>query len=151
MICQEDSRTFKNIAIMNSVEFTKWINEKFIEWRGNSRFGVTDFANYVGVSQPLMSRWLNGRSKRMPDSESIAKLADKFPDVYEAVGLPAPKPKFVYLPRELRRNLERAQEETEHILRERNLTGEDPEAEKIAIEIFEKHGFKYISTTTEPD
>ena len=133
------------------VDFSEWINRKFLEWRGNSRLGVTDFAEYIGVSQPLMSNWLNGINKRPPAASNIAKLADKFPDVYEVVGLPQPPSRFNYLPRSFRRRLERAQAETERIFRERGLTGEMPEAEQVAIEVFEKYGFKYMETKIEPD
>lgn len=133
------------------VDFNKWINTKFVEWRGDSRLGVTDFASYIGVSQQSMSKWINGHSKRAPDAVSIAKLADKFPDVYEAVGLPAPASTAQALPPAFRRRLEQAQAEVERTFRQRSITGEMPEAEQIAIEIFEKHGFRYISTTTDPD
>lgn len=130
--------------------FTKWINEKFFEWRGASRRGVTDFAEYVGVSQQTMSLWLNGDRGNRLSPQSIAKLAEKFPDVYEAVGLTGPS-RMRYLPSSMRRRLEQAQAQTERCLRERGLTGEDPEAEEIAIRIFERHGFKYTETKNGPD
>ena len=133
------------------VDFTEWINRKFVEWRGDSRQGVTDFANYLEINQPLVSKWLNGRSRKGPDTSSVAKLADKFPDVYEVVGLPQPPSRLNYLPRTFRRRLERAQAETERIFRERGLTGEMPEAEQVAIEVFEKYGFIYMETKIEPD
>ena len=130
------------------VQFTEWINEKFIEWRGNSRNGVTDFARFVGVSQQVMSNWLNGRNKRPPSPESIAKLAEKFPDIYEVIGFPQRNKRY-RLPKEMLERLESAQEEVERVFRERGLTGEMPEAETIAIDIFERHGFKYSHTETD--
>ena len=133
------------------VDFSEWINKKYAEWRGESRNSVVNFAEYVGVSQQVMSFWLNGRNKKPPSPQSIAKLADKFPDVYEVVGLPQPPSRLNYLPRTFRRRLERAQAETERIFRERGLTGEMPEAEQVAIEVFEKYGFKYMETKIEPD
>lgn len=73
------------------MEFGKWLNKKFSDWRGETRKGVTDFAAYIGVSHPVMSNWLNGKSKKPPSPENIGKLADKYPDVYDVLGLPRPQ------------------------------------------------------------
>jgi len=58
-------------------KWTEWINKTYIEWRGNTRVSVTDFAMYLEVSQSTVSAWINGtrghRSRRgsLPRVESF--------------------------------------------------------------------------------
>jgi len=74
------------------VLFKSWINDKYIEWRGNSRSTLTDFAKYLGVSQQIMNQWINEGA--LPGTRTLPKLAAKYPDVYEVLGLPAPAPEI---------------------------------------------------------
>lgn len=71
-----------------SADFKEWIWEKFEEWRKGSTNGPSAYARYLGVKQQLVSGWLNGDYK--PRMESIIKLAEKYPDVYEVLGMNAP-------------------------------------------------------------
>ena len=74
-----------------TVEFKDWIVKKYVEWRGdaigNDR-SITDYAKFIGVSQPVMSGWMTGIKPNR--EQSISKLADKYPDVYSILGLPSP-------------------------------------------------------------
>jgi transcriptional regulator with XRE-family HTH domain len=48
------------------------------------------FAEYIGVSRPLISYWLKGT---IPSLENVQILANKFgPEVYDVLGLPRPNP-----------------------------------------------------------
>ena len=62
------------------MEFHTWINQKFIEWRGDTRNGVTEFATYLGISQPTVSAWLN-KSRGKPETQKIIDaLVNKYGD-----------------------------------------------------------------------
>ena len=81
------------------------------------------------------------------DDKSIRKLADYFgPEIFNILGVPSGSWGAAYLPANLRRRLERAVRETSQALVDRNLSGDDPAAEQLAITIFERHGFKYTQT-----
>lgn len=71
--------------------FKEWLYQKFHEWEkstGERQTGVS-FARYLGVTQPTLSSWLNG--KYIPKGRGLAILAKKLGyDVYEVVGLPTP-------------------------------------------------------------
>jgi transcriptional regulator with XRE-family HTH domain len=75
---------------MKIMEFREWMNKKYIEWRGDSRGTISEFAEYIGVRQPVMSKWMN-KGGTMPDASSLAKIASKFGvEVYDVLGLPRP-------------------------------------------------------------
>ena len=78
------------MIILVAEDFRSWFWGKFEEWRRGTTNGPTAFARYLGIAQyQSVSDWLNGRYK--PKSqEHIAKIADKFPDVYEILGLEPP-------------------------------------------------------------
>jgi hypothetical protein len=132
-----------NICYNDSVNFSDWINHKFVIWRGESRKTVVDFAAYVGVSQSLMSKWMNPGGPIPDRHESIKKLVSAFGnEVYEVLGLPVPPASpLESAPPELRSLLESSLAEIASVLSERSIPVNSPEAEKIAAEILERHGF----------
>lgn len=76
--------------IYNSVvNYKEWITQKYVEWRGNAvgrERSITDFAEYIGVSQQLMNDWLN-KGKKPRSQETIGKLAAIYGDeVYGVLG-----------------------------------------------------------------
>ena len=55
------------------------------------RTTIQGFANYLEVSQPLLSIWLKGDTK--PSDEKIELLANKLGnEVYDVLGIPRPDP-----------------------------------------------------------
>lgn len=72
------------------MKFSDWINQKYIEKRGNTRLTISEFAEFVGVSQSLMSQWMKPDGK-IPSSQNIAKIAETLgADVYDVLGLVKP-------------------------------------------------------------
>jgi transcriptional regulator with XRE-family HTH domain len=54
------------------------------------RVTLDNFAEYIGVSRPLVSYWLKGT---IPSLENIQILANRFgPAVYDVLDLPRPNP-----------------------------------------------------------
>jgi len=63
--------------------------QEFEKQRGK-RTSLDKFADYIGVSRPLVSYWLKGTK---PNLENVKILASKFgPEVYDVLGLPRPDP-----------------------------------------------------------
>ncbi len=74
-------------------DFKDWINKKFIEWEHASgrRRTLSDFANYLGVSRPIVSMWMNGA--RTPSRDNVHVLAKIFgAEIYDILGIQRPDP-----------------------------------------------------------
>lgn len=85
LICYNTSMGFE------PEKFQEFIQDKFAEWRGRGRETLVDFANYIGVSQQVMSNWYNGRIKRSPEADTYSHLIKKYGvEVYDVLGLPRP-------------------------------------------------------------
>ena len=67
--------------------FKEFIEKKYVQWQGEQgkRKTVGDFAAYLGISQPLLSMWMNGSKK--PGAQNIKILYDLYgEEVSEALG-----------------------------------------------------------------
>jgi hypothetical protein len=137
------------------MDFSDWINEKYYTWRGKTKRGITEYAKHLGIPQSLMSEWMKPKNMggKQPRSQKyISVLFEHYGDeVYKILNLPQPEDPISSLPPPMRKRLRKAQKEIEATFKERGLTGEMPEAERLAIKIMEKHGFKYIETEELPD
>lgn len=75
------------------MKFSEWITQKFLEWQieQGKRKTIEEFADYIGVSRPIVSMWMNG--KRTPSRDNIHLLAQIFgPEIYDILNLPRPDP-----------------------------------------------------------
>jgi predicted transcriptional regulator len=73
------------------MEFHDWLERKFIEWRGDTRKNVTQFASYLGVSQPTVSAWINNTRGQPTTPKIINSLASKLgPEIYDILGMTRP-------------------------------------------------------------
>ena len=73
--------------------FSNWLEGQYIEWMAKmGRVGKQgEFANYLGISQPLLNKYLNGR--RTPGKVNIDKMAVKLGDeIYDCLELEKPDP-----------------------------------------------------------
>jgi len=78
---------------MYSMNFSEFLEKKYLEWqlKEEGRKTIVEFAVYIGVSQPLLSMWLNG--KKRPGVENIKLLSEIFGnEVYDALGIERPNP-----------------------------------------------------------
>lgn len=134
--------------------FWEWITQKYIKWRGDAigrEKTMSEFALEIGVPQSTLSRWMQKDGREPTDDKSIRALADYFgPEVFDILKIDSGAWGVAYLPVDLRRRLERAVREVSQALVERDLSDDDPESERIAREILEKHGLIYKSTTYKP-
>lgn len=70
------------------ISFKDWINQKYIDYlqsHGEHRT-ITEFAEYIGVSQGTMSAWMNGT--RTPGRQKTIDLMISVfgPEVYAVIG-----------------------------------------------------------------
>jgi transcriptional regulator with XRE-family HTH domain len=73
--------------------FKEWLTQKYLEWQSSAgeRKSVTEFAQYLNVSQQTASFWINGRGT--PSGKNLAKIADILGwDIYDILGMPRPLP-----------------------------------------------------------
>lgn len=85
---------------MEVVEFPAWLEQKYLEWQGErgKRATLAQFADYLGLSAPLLSHYLNGLRK--PTKDNIRKIAQRLgPEVYDILGLQHPDPKLRFITR----------------------------------------------------
>lgn len=72
--------------------FSEYLLNKLQEYekQRGQRTSLDKFAEYLGVSRPLVSYWLKGT---IPSLENVQLLAKKFgPEVYDVLDLPRPNP-----------------------------------------------------------
>ncbi len=140
------------IGLMNAAALPKWLLDHFRKWEAATgrKQTVSEFARWLGIKQPTVNRWMTGDST--PAGENLRRLAHKLgPEIYDVLGVPRPEDPsgLEDLPEALRERLEAALVETRDAYHKRKIGLDDPEAERIAIEIFERNGFKYIKTENE--
>jgi len=137
------------------MDFSDWITNKYIQWPGDKRGNKnqTAYARWLKVPQQVVSDWMKKGGTIPHKAKYVNLLAVQYPEIYDVLDLPAPKnhDAFSALPPDFRYRLLQAEKEVNHVLRDRGLTGSDPEAEQITIATFERWGFKYTSTEIVPD
>ena len=98
-----------------------YLTKKFLEWQAQlgQRKTLEDFADYLGISRPLLSFWING--KRIPNDENIEKISLRFGnEIYDVLELPRPNPYlqklnriWEFLPEEIQRKFSEEAEKYE--------------------------------------
>ncbi len=70
-------------------KFTQWLEEQYVKWQASigRRVQLDEFAEYLGISRPLLSHYMNG--VRRPSAATVKKLADTLgADIYDALEMP---------------------------------------------------------------
>ena len=82
-------------------EVSEWLNHHFIEWITSTgeRHTVTEYAEYLGVSRSLLSRYLSG--KILPSESNVYRIADVLGnEIYDIMEIPKPDPLLRYINRQ---------------------------------------------------
>lgn len=80
---------------METTEFSAWLEAKYLEWQQErgKRATLSQFADYLGISAPLLSHYMNGIRK--PTRENVQKFARRLgPEIYDIFGLQDPDPRL---------------------------------------------------------
>lgn len=122
----------------NKLAWNKFINNAYIEFRGDTRKTISDFAEWLGLPQAQLSQYMKLGGK-VPRSQSvIAKFVNKYGSViYDVLEYPRPDDSLDSLPEPLR-SISRELRET---LAEYKVAADSPEGGKILDEIMKKHGY----------
>lgn len=133
------SMNFYKLITIDLMEFSDWITEKFLEWRGD-RIGqsasIAEFAKLFCTSQQLMSEWMKKSGKRPTSAKYINNLVEVYGiEVYEALGLNIPGLSPINTERLLA-----ASKELTMIANDRDLEVSDPEFTKLFVEVFSRNG-----------
>ena len=70
-----------------------FLTKKYLAWQAGlgQRKTLEDFADYLGVSRPLLSFWMNG--KRVPNDENLENISLRLGnEIYDVIELPRPNP-----------------------------------------------------------
>jgi hypothetical protein len=128
-----------------TMEFSKFIEQRYLEWRANKRGNVGSSARYareeLGIEPYLLNDWMT-RGKLPTAQEHIDKLIAKFGvvEIYDMVGWPE---SIAGLPFDPRVKLALALFEIRAEMTARSIKDrESPEAAAIAASVFEKHALK---------
>lgn len=74
-------------------KFPNYLTKKFLEWQTElgARKTLEEFADYLNVSRPLLSFWMNG--KRIPNIDNLENISNILGnEVYDVLDLPRPNP-----------------------------------------------------------
>lgn len=73
------------------MKFSSWLLDRYLEWQNElrERKSLTEFAAWIGVSQPVISNYING--KREPGENNAYLFYLKFgEEVYEILDMEPP-------------------------------------------------------------
>ena len=131
-----------------------WFFNKRLEWLKElgEQKNQTDFANYLGLPQSILSSYEAGRRK--PGKSTCWTIYKRTNDetIYDVCGFTRPGEVIEVsvpvsrLPRRLRTNLDAALAEINAIYLERSIQADSPESVTIAKEVMAKHGFVWRDT-----
>ena len=78
---------------MDKKTVSEWLESKYVDWMAKSgrRRSIQEFAEWLGVSRPHISRYLGG--SRLPSRKNADKIAAKLgPEIYDLLGFQRPDP-----------------------------------------------------------
>jgi len=123
--------------------FSKFFNNKYLDWQkeiGELR-PMSDFAEFLGIPQPMVSAWSNGRY--LPGKKYLQTLASKLGnEIYDALGI-SQSSYLDALPEDIRALIVSAAQEVNDSLQNSEDVLDDSESKKLAIKIFAKHGITF--------
>ncbi len=95
----------------------RWLNIKFLEWQlhEGQRKNLTQFAEYLGMSQAYLSMCINGERESI-SQEMADRIAARFGDeIYEITGKQRPDPLYSYVTR----NWDKLSSDQQHEIKEK--------------------------------
>jgi transcriptional regulator with XRE-family HTH domain len=126
---------------------SEWLERKYLEYQmHHGRISLRKFSKILEISPGYLSQLMNGTNSKFSYdvARKICEVVDDW-ELFDLLNYKKP-PEADQIPNNFKTRLEKATSETNRVLKERNLTGDMPEAEQVTIEIFERYGFKYTDT-----
>src|SRR5574340_251909 len=114
-----------NIGVDDTTKkFLEWIQQEYRDWNYNRpghKGGFRAFSAYLGISYQTVQNWINSDIKEVPEVKTISKIALKYPEIYEVLGMPIPKNQSSDEPTS--DDIKQAEEMADEITREVNSLG----------------------------
>lgn len=126
------------------MEFKEWFLKKYLKWQEDEgeHKTMSEFAEFIGVTQPYISAWMNGNHK--PGKKYIPVIAEKLGyEIYAVLGM-SPPDILGDAPPQFKSKFLAALEEANKRYSDRGGITEE-EAETILFEVMRKHGFNITS------
>ena len=125
----------------------EFINDAYVQFRGNTRATITDFAKWIDIPQAQMSQYMTKGGKLPKQQQMVNKFVRRLGvKVYEVLQQPVPDDSLLLLPEPMR-TIAREIRET---LAAKYIPEDAPEAGEVVDDILKKHGYNLISTRDEP-
>lgn len=130
-----------------SQKWTEFINKAYIEFRGDTRKTISDFADWLDLPQGQLSQYMRTGGK-VPRSQSVVgKFVKRYGNtIYDVLGFPVPGDPLHLMPEPLRS----ISLEIRDTLMAKQIPADSPEAGVVMDEILKKHGFDLIEIRDEP-
>jgi hypothetical protein len=152
MICQDISSYFFVNHYNDHMEFSDWITQKYVNWRGASignDKSISEFARQIGVKQSIMAQWMKAGGKIPRDHRIINLLVSYFGnEIYDVLGLDKPRSEIddllALVPDDLRSLVKEVRAEYISELVAKGIESDTPEARQIVKDAFDKRGLKVI-------
>jgi uncharacterized protein (UPF0276 family) len=125
-------------------DWFEFANNAFMEWRGNTRKTLTEFAEWIGISQPVMSLQLKKGGSIPKDHKTINAWCSRYgiTKIHTILDIPIQEVSFDLAPV----IIQSIALEIGEIFKARGLEGGEPEAFEVVNEIMKKHGLKQTSS-----
>lgn len=81
-------------------KFADWLEAEYLKWeqQRGKRSTLVQFANYLGISAPLLSHYIKGI--REPSNDTVHKLAQRLgAEIYDVLGLQRPDANLQFISR----------------------------------------------------
>lgn len=126
--------------------WVEFINQAYIEFRGDTRKTISDFAEWLGLPQAQVSQYMSKNGKLPRNQAVIAKFYKRYGKrVYDVLGFEVPNDSLMLMPEPLRS----IALEIRDTLAEKNIDPQSPEAGLVMDEIMKKHGYNLSSIREE--
>lgn len=125
----------------------EFANRAYIKWRGDTRRTISEFADWIGISQSLMSRQMTRDGAVPRDQKVINAWVSKYGlQIYEILELDVPNDSVLLLPEPMRS----IALEIRDSLAAKHIVEDSPEAGKVVDEIMKKYGYILTSIKDDP-
>lgn len=125
----------------------EFINQKYFDWRGNTRKTISEFADWLGMPQGQLSQYMR-KGGRIPTGQTVInRLSRRYgAEIYEVLGIPVPDDSLLLLPEPLRS----IAGEIRDTLAEKQIAEDSPAAGLLVDEILKKYGYSLTSIVEDP-
>lgn len=146
-VCHNFEIRYNGVVMNNRDEWYEYINQKYYDWRGDTRKTISEFAEWLNFSQGQLSQYMR-KDGRIPTGQTVInRFARRFGvEIYEVLGIPVPDDSMLLLPEPMRT----IAREIRDTLAAKYIPEDAPEAGEVVDEILKKHGYNLTTISDDP-